>query len=310
MGSSRVTLRDVAAASGVSPSTASFVLNKTPTQSISAPTRARVEQAARELGYVPNGIARALREGASRLVVLHVDSTFEGNYSRTYVRGLDEELAAHGHVLLVRHGRTSAKSTKEVLDTVSPRAVLEFGERYLTGRVLDDEGRHDGMAANTALQVHHLHERGHRHLAFAVPERGRASDLARIRARFAAQAARSLGLPSPARLQLPADPVAARESLQVFRGAHPAVSAVAAFDDLVALRVLAAAGRLGLDVPGDLAVIGFDATEYAATSTPGLTTVHIEAEVHGRIAARSVLGMAVDDLGDAAPGRVIQRASS
>ena len=59
----RVTITDVAAASGVSRATVSFVLRDSPGQSISAPTRERVRQAARDLGYVPHGIARALREG-------------------------------------------------------------------------------------------------------------------------------------------------------------------------------------------------------------------------------------------------------
>lgn len=50
----RVTMRDVAAASGVSPATVGFVLNNTPTQTISPATRERVEAAAKELGYVPD----------------------------------------------------------------------------------------------------------------------------------------------------------------------------------------------------------------------------------------------------------------
>ena len=99
----RVTLNDVAAASGVSRATASFVLRDSPNQSISATTRERVRQAARDLGYVPHAIARALREGSSRIVVLSLDVALDGNYARSYVRGLDAELAAHGHALLVRY---------------------------------------------------------------------------------------------------------------------------------------------------------------------------------------------------------------
>ncbi len=99
----RVTLNDVAAASGVSRATASFVLRDSPGQSISAVTRERVREAARALGYVPNGLARALREGTSRIVLLTIDTALDGNYARSYVSGLDAELAAHEHVLLVRY---------------------------------------------------------------------------------------------------------------------------------------------------------------------------------------------------------------
>src|SRR5580693_9121936 len=98
--SPRVTLNDVAAASGVSRATASFVLRDSPGQSISAATRERVREAAHALGYVPNGVARALREGTSRIVVLAIDPAMEGNYARSYIAGLDAELAAHEHVLL------------------------------------------------------------------------------------------------------------------------------------------------------------------------------------------------------------------
>jgi len=58
----RVTITDVAAASGVSRATVSFVLRDSPGQTISAATRERVRRTARDLGYVPHAIARALRE--------------------------------------------------------------------------------------------------------------------------------------------------------------------------------------------------------------------------------------------------------
>ena len=133
----RVTLRDVAAASGVSRATVSFVLRDSPNQAISAATRERVRQAARDLGYVPHGIARALREGSSRVVVLNVDSGLEGNYSRSYIRGLDDELGAHDHVLLVRYGHSAPESAQQVLDAIAPRAVLRLAEPYLTAHESD-----------------------------------------------------------------------------------------------------------------------------------------------------------------------------
>src|SRR5580693_546316 len=132
----RATLNDVAAASGVSRATASFVLRDSPGQSISAGTRERVREAARTLGYVPNGLARALREGTSRIVLFTIDVALDGNYARSYISGLDAELAAHEHVLLVRYARSPDTAERLVLDTIVPRAVLRFGEPYLTGREL------------------------------------------------------------------------------------------------------------------------------------------------------------------------------
>ncbi|WP_256258385.1 substrate-binding domain-containing protein [Streptomyces mirabilis] len=78
---------------------------------------------------------------------------------------------------------------------------------------------------------------------------------------------------------VPRPRAAGTTAVEAFRAAHQSVTAVAAFDDDVALRTLTALHDLGLTVPGDIAVIGFDDTEYGALITPALTTVHIDAEV-------------------------------
>jgi len=301
-----VTLNDVAAASGVSRATASFVLRDSPNQSISAATRERVRRAARDLGYVPHAIARALREGSSRIVVLSLDVALDGNYARSYVRGLDAELAAHDHALLVRYEHAGTEAT---LDAIAPRAVLRFGEPYLTGHELDDSGGgwRDGLAAHVSAQVGYLAERGHTRIAYALPDRE--TPLRAVRLRFADLAAERLGLSPVAPFSIPVFRTGAADSLGEIRAAHPAATAVAAFDDDVALRVLAAMRDLGLAAPGDLAVIGFDDNGYGALATPALTTVHIDAEAHGSQAARAILGLDAAGL-SAAPGRVVVRESA
>ena len=308
--SARVTLNDVAAASGVSRATASFVLRDSPGQSISAATRERVRAAARALGYVPNGIARALREGTSRIVLLTIDTALDGHYARSYIRGLDAELAAHEHVLLVRYARPHDPAERMVLDTIAPRAVLRFGEPYLTGRELDDSGGgwRDGLAAHVAAQVGHLAARGHERIALALPARD--TPLRSVRQRFADQAAAALGLRPLVPFTVPGSSrTTAADSLSALLALPEPVSAVAAFDDDVALRVLAAMRPLGLSAPGDLAVIGFDDNGYGELCEPALTTVHIDAEAHGRQVARAILGLPAGDLAPA-PGRVIVRESA
>jgi DNA-binding LacI/PurR family transcriptional regulator len=304
----RVTLNDVAAASGVSRATVSFVLRNSPDQSISPATRERVRQAARDLGYVPHGIARALREGSSRIVVLNLDAALDGHYARSYIRGLDSELAAHEHVLLVRYEHSSSQE-EQMLDAIAPRAVLRFGEAYLTGHELDDSGGgwKDGLAAHVAVQIGYLADRGHARIGLALPDRE--TPLRDVRLRFAGEAAGMLGLAPVTPLVIPGFRTQAADSLRRFRAAHGAVTAVAAFDDDVALRVLAAARDLGLAVPGELAVIGFDESEHGALATPALTTVHVDAEAHGRRAARAILGLDAADL-IPVPGRVVVRESA
>jgi len=323
----RVTITDVAAASGVSRATVSFVLRDSPGQTISAATRERVRRTARDLGYVPHAIARALREGTSRIVVLIIDTALDGNYARSYVAGLDAELAARDHVLVVRYSHRDARSPRPdqrqqqdqlLIDTLSPRAVLRFGEPYLTGHELDDSGGgwRDGLAAHVAAQLGHLAGRGHTRIALALPDRD--TPLRGVRRRFADQAAAALGLPPLPPLTLPGsrshsqpssrtDPA---DSLREFLAAQPGITAVAAFDDDVALRVLAAMRSLGLNAPADLAVIGFDDNGYGALTSPTLTTVHIDAEAHGRQAARAVLGLDPDPGHSLVPGRVVIRDST
>ncbi|WP_405910339.1 LacI family DNA-binding transcriptional regulator [Streptomyces sp. NBC_00828] len=306
-GSGRVTLNDVAAASGVSRATVSFVLNDDPNQTISPATRERVRQAASELGYVPHGIARALREGSSRIVVLNVDWGLEGNYSRSYVRGLDEELAAHGHVLFVRHGHSAPEATQQVLDSITPRAVLWFAEPYLAGHEPSAEDWKNGFAGHAALQIRYLADRGHTNIAMALPDDE--SPLTGLRLRFANETASTLGLPPLTPFVVPRPRAAGTKAVEAFRAAHGDVTAVAAFDDDVALRTLTALHDLGLTAPDDWAVIGYDDTEYGALVTPALTTVHIDAEAHGRRAARAALGLDAGDITQV-PGRVLARDSA
>ncbi|NNN31434.1 LacI family DNA-binding transcriptional regulator [Streptomyces sp. S3(2020)] len=303
--SGRVTLTDVANASGVSRATVSFVLNDDPRQTISAATRERVMTAAADLGYVAHGIARALREGSSRIVVLNVDWGIEGNFSRSYVRGLDEELAEHDHILLVRHGHAIPEATQKVLDTIAPRAVLRLGEAYMQGHTPEEDWA-SGFAANAALQIGHLVDRGHTRIAMALPDHE--FPLTEARLGFAQEAARRLGIEPLERFVVPRPREAGAAAVQAFRVAHADVSALAAFDDDIALRSLTALRDLGVRVPEDMAVIGFDETEYGSLSTPALTTVHIDAEILGRIAARNALGI---DSGGLAPvpGRIVVRAS-
>ena len=293
----RVTMRDVAKASGVSQATVSFVLNEVSNQAISPQTRDRVKEAAHRLGYAPHGIARALREGSSRIVVLNIASSFEGGYSHSFIRGLDDELARNEHVLLVHHGVATPESQQRVLDAVIPRAILEFGDPYaVPGHELEDagDGWQDGLAAHVAVQIGYLADRGHRDLVLAVPEEH--STLVEARLRFSRQVAARRGLREVGRVVVPHDRVDAAHALKDVVAAEPKVTAVAAFTDDIGLRVLAAAHDLGIPVPGRLAVMGYDATEHAALSTPVLTTLFIDAEAHGRRTARRALGLPYDDL--------------
>lgn len=302
-------MRDVAAASGVSPATVSFVLNGVTGQTISPATRERVEQAARDLAYIPHGIAKALREGSSRIVLLTLDPAFGGAGIEDYIRGLDSELAQYGHALLVRHGRTADGALTAMVDAISPKAVIDLAAMYVSGEpTADDGGWIDGLPAHTVVQLRHLAQAGHRRVAMVLPDDEALARLAGVRQQSAREAAPHLGLEPVESLTVPADVAGVVRALGAFLAVHPSVTALAAFDDRVAMRLLAALHELGRTVPDDLALIGFNDTEYGALSTPALTSVRIDARSFGRLAARRALGLDATDIVPE-PARVIVRAS-
>ncbi|MFC0528666.1 LacI family DNA-binding transcriptional regulator [Phytohabitans kaempferiae] len=287
---SRVTMADVARASGVSRATVSFVLNDTANQSIPETTRERVRRAAADLGYVPHSIARALREGVSRLVVLEAGGLPPGHSLESFVEGLEEELSTTGHGLLVSYGGRS----RAMLDAVAPRAVVDLPALYA-----------DGGRAAAMTQVAYLHDLGHR--AVAVAEPARSDPVTALLADHVRAAARELRMPEPR--SLPVDD-AGTTGVRLRALAHDRqVTAVAAVTDDLALCVLAAMADLGLRAPDDLAVIGFDETRHGALWRPALTTVHIDARAYGRRVARATLGLPAGDA-QPAPARVVRRATA
>ncbi len=191
---------------------------------------------------------------------------------------------------------------------IAPRAVLQFGEAYLTGHELEDFGGgwKNGMAAHVLLQFRYLAERGHRQIALALPE---GEPLADVRAHFSQEVAEMLELPTVTLCVIPKslEQVAAR--LASLRDEHSEITAIAGFSDFTALQVLAGMRELGLTAPGDWAVIGFDESEYAEMFTPTLTTLTADAEGHGRLAARRALGLDTSDV-KIRIGRVIPRESA
>ncbi|MFT4124377.1 MAG: LacI family DNA-binding transcriptional regulator [Microbacteriaceae bacterium] len=299
-----VTVRDVARHAGVSPATVSLVLNETPGQRIHPQTRERVRAAAAELGYAPNRIARALREGSARIVLLRTGPLLGGSLS-SLIAGMEAELREHGHTLLVSHQQgeqhAGERADDDILRAVAPRSVVDLGELYRSGaadgarkgRGADsrgDGGWVDGLARHTATQLEHLLRRGRRRIAYAHPAVGLES-LVELRAAHMNDWLRRHGLPAAVRVTVPEEREGAAAAVLGLLGAHPDVDAVAAFSDDVAIGVLAGCAAEGVPVPGRLAVIGFDEGRLGRLWTPSLTTVRIDAEGYGRRLARSVLGL-------------------
>lgn len=295
-------MKEVARVSGVSPTTVSFVLNGTSGQSIPQSTRERVKRVAAELGYAPHGLARALREGSSRIVVLNVARLPHGSHSlSSFIDGLDTELDRNEHTLLVHYGAQPG-GIERAVSAISPKAVLDLDGLYHppspgpTGSDADinDGGWFNGMAAHTAVQIRHLLDQGHTHLAMAVMP-GRLEHLASLRVANARQVLHQGGLPDIKVLPMDAQLDSNRAALATLLEQDPAITAVAGLNDEAALRVLAAAQHLGVGVPSQLAVIGFDDAAPGELFSPSLTTVRIDAAAFGRASARTILGLPLDE---------------
>ncbi|MEV0248051.1 LacI family DNA-binding transcriptional regulator [Nocardia sp. NPDC050712] len=306
-----MTARDVAVAAGVSQTTVSFVLNDRPDQSISESTRRAVLNAARKLDYVPSGAARSLRRGRSNVVLCVIPDIPVTEVMEVFRRGLSRALAASGLTCAFLHTEEGARLT-DLWSHVDPVVVLSFGT---LGRKDADHIRRTGVAliedllgtsgmAMTGLdqtqigelQVRHLAARGHTRIGFGAVEDPREAVFCVPRLRGAAAACRSLGLLAP--VEFPVDYTRGGGRAAARHWAEEGVTAVAAFNDLAGLAVLAGARDAGLEVPADLAVVGVDDLPISSLVSPQLSTVAIDPLV----LAAAVAGHVVVAAGMPGPG--------
>lgn len=303
----RTTSADVARASGVSRTTVSYVLNGRSGTSISAATRERVVETAQRLGYAPSAAARSLRTGRSDLVLCVLPDWPIGPVVDALLERLTEELAARGMALLAHHGR-DRRPLADLWRSVDVRAVVgltpfaaedERAMRRAGVQVLTTAAGADGsgsVAGDQAragrLQAEHLAAAGHQRLGYAYPADRRVVAFADQRLEGARRACADLGLPSPVVEAVDLEAGSGAAAVRAWRAAGPTVTGVAAYNDEVALAVLAGAREAGARVPDDLAVVGVDDIPLARLAAPPLTTVaqSVDAQV-AHLVARLVAGL-------------------
>jgi DNA-binding LacI/PurR family transcriptional regulator len=288
-GTRRVTSADVARLAGVSRATVSYVLNDTPRQTISADTRSRVLDAAARLGYAPSAAARTLRTGRSDVVLCLLPDWPIGPEVGTMLANLSTGLARIGLTFVVHPGNREDRPIAEIWKAITPAAVIAFAD-FAPGEMA--AMRSAGVALVVALfgrepqhgrelevpqqlvgrrQVEHLTAAGHTRLGYARPDDERLRIFAEPRLDGVRSACRSGGLATPAVETVALGAEAAADAVRRWRASG--VTAVCAYNDEVALAVLAGVRLLGLTVPADLAVIGVDDIPPARLAAPPLTTV-------------------------------------
>jgi DNA-binding LacI/PurR family transcriptional regulator len=291
---------DVAKRAGVSQSTVSLVLSGKGTGRVSESTAEAVRRAAQELGYRPNAAARALRSGTAAAVGLVVSDVTHPFFGRT-LRGAQQAAWEAGHVVVLiddNYGSTWGDGSVEALrhgaidgflffaadpppslraPGAPPIVLVESEQPGLPSVRLDSEGGTDAAMA-------HLHELGHRRIGFLAAATG-GQTFDRRHTRWAAHL-RAHGQDPDAQVSgasgfdAPSAIAASKELLS--RPDRP--TAFLCYDDLLAAGMLAAAAELGLDVPGDVAVVGFDDLDLALLTNPPLTTVRFDPEALGAAA--------------------------
>ncbi|MFG2602679.1 LacI family DNA-binding transcriptional regulator [Streptomyces sp. NPDC048514] len=287
------TSADVARLAGVSRATVSYVLNNTSAVRISEPTRRRVHEAARELGYVPHAAARSLRAGHSRMVLMPAPAIPVGPlYSRflnelQWALGrLDYTVVQYGSVGL--QGDEAARAWAElrpvavlvpgaglgpqgvqVLKRSGARAVVTLGPERV-------EGAH-ALLMDQATVGHcagaHLHERGRRRIGVVVPGETGLEAFSRPRLAGVRQALRGTGA-TLTELPLDYTEEAAVQLAAQLRKSD--LDAVFAYNDEYAMLLLRALQDEGVRIPDDMALIGADDLMLGRLLRPRLSTVHIE----------------------------------
>src|ERR1700680_3725226 len=305
-----VTLKELAARALVHPSTISRVANNDPSLRIAPATRSRIEALLRETEYGPNGGGRGLQlrqPPVLGVVIPDITNPFFG----ALFRGIEDGASPRGYNVLLCNTDGSPERQRSHLQSLAARRVdgvilastflkdpaVRWLRHQRTPYVLvnrySDEaldpfvGSDDVTGARLATQ--HLLSLGHVRIAHLAGQTTISTGVQRRRGYQMALA--GAGVPFDPELLVDAGFTEdggdrATEGLLALKKPPTAVFAVT---DMTAVGAYAAARRLGLRVPEDLAIAGYNDIPLAARLIPGLTTVHVPIHELGTVAARMLL---------------------
>jgi LacI family transcriptional regulator len=302
---SRVTLAEVASLAGVSPTTVSHVLSGK--RIVGARTRGTVQEAIRQLGYRPNNIARSLRTSRSSMVAVVVPDIINPFYG-VLTRGLADGVydAGYGTYVCNTDGLAERETSflEDVLDRGVDGIVLASANLAMDGVAAAGAGTpivyvggaldhpqadlvtsDDEVGSRAATQ--HLIDRGAVRIAMiqGPGDSGLARDAGYRRA------VEESGRPVDPRLMVRGDWTrqGGHRAMDVLMSLPRRPDAVFCANDLTAIGAIDAARELGVAIPDDVAIVGFDDVDAATIVSPKLTTVRNPAYDAGRAAGKLLL---------------------
>lgn len=286
-----VTLQDVAHRAGVHKSIASRVLSGDPRASVSQDAQRRVREAARDLGYRPNALARGLRKKVSGAITLVIPDMSNPVYAEI-VRGAEAE-AQRSHYFLLLASALIDDAVIGDLERDRFPYVLVNRQAHEASRfvVTDDRG-------GSLLAVEHLIAHGHRRIGHIGGPPSAYTAVARATAYR--EALEHAAIPFDPGLLVHGEYSIAggRDALRRLMELPDPPTAIFAASFQLAAGAVETAFRMGKRIPQDLSIVNIDETEFAATIPPGLTTVRLPLADMGREAVRMLLRAVAGEEGE------------
>lgn len=300
-----VTLRDVAKVAGVSAITVSRALSRP--DLVTPATLEKVREVVSRTGYVPNVLAGSLKSRRSRIVAAVFPQITTTLFVDT-IQALTDRLRQDGYQVLLGLSAYGEREDELVAGILGrrPDALFLTGIRHspelrrqvLASRIpvveawdlspspIDMLVGFSHEAAGAAM-ARHLLSRGHREIGLAWSDDERAQ--VRRQGFLAALAEAGVAPAAEVRLHAPSSFHLGREGLSRLLAGRRRVRAIACSSDNLAQGAIAEAIDRGMAIPRDLAVMGFGDLEFAAYTTPALSTIGIDKAAIGRLAAEALL---------------------
>jgi len=285
-----VTMDDVASRAGVSSSTVSHVLNGT--RKVSPATVLAVQRAIQELGYIPNTLARSLARSSTSTIGVAISALSNHYFSET-VHAIETECAKHGYMMLFVDTHDDPEQELRVVTALHHRRVdgvllapspgsralayLQANEvpTVLVDRMMSAQFDQVGVenTASTQALVTHLIEHGHRRIGFIAGRAGLGTTDERVAGYRAALQAAGLAFEPQLLVNGGSDSEPARQATAQLLALPVPPTAIMAGNNLMTLGAMHALRDAQMEVPGQMALVGFDDFDWADFFVPRLTLI-------------------------------------